>query len=389
MASIGVCLLYFIWGILSVDTESDKPSAFISPSGLRLSFPNDKHWGLSPNVSKNIKRVLIIQLAGLGDMVMATSTIRAIRRLYPNARLCLLINSRSFGIMKDFPYLDEIFAFKGLGSVFRIIFKLRQGHFDLVINLYRLYSFKGSIKMFLLFLAINGRYWVGRDTQKMGFFYHLKIPENLKDQKHEIELQLDIARALGATIDDTTMELPIQDSDKTFITDFLYKQGVSENDILIGFNPGGFRPSRHWFTQRWAQLADTLAESYRSKVIIIADKRDAADVESIAALVKYPVIKLSDLTLPQLVALIARLNLFITDESGPMHIACAVKTPLVALFGPGEVNKFSPYPPDKRYVVIKKDTQCSPCYKFSCKKRECMSKISVDDVLSAVKTVLV
>ncbi len=338
--------------------------------------------------SKNIKKVLIIQLAGLGDMVMATSTIRAIRKLYPNARLCLLVNSRSFGIIKDFPYLDETFVFKGLGSICRIIFELRQRHFDLVINLYRLYSLKGSIKMFLLFLAINGSYWVGRDTQKMGFFYHLKIPENLTDQRHEVELKLDIARALGATIDDATMELPIQSLDKTFITDFLYKQGVSENDFLTGFNPGGFRPSRHWFTQRWAQLADTLTESYRSKVIIIADKRDVAEMEKIAALVKYPVIKLDDLTLPQLVALIARLNLFITNESGPMHIARAVKTALVALFGPGEVNKFSPYPPDKRYAVIKKDTQCSPCYKFSCRKRDCMAKISVDDVMLAVKTVL-
>ena len=308
---------------------------------------NDKERFIPRVPVKEIKKILILQLAGVGDLVIATPTLKALRARFKAAHIGLLVISRSAELIRDCPYIDDLFildikdtGLKGLfkGKVFiktyKTIKKLRRQKFDTLINLQRTGSWVGSFKMAILFWLISAKYKVGRDTDGRGFFFNFKIKESSQEHKHEVEANLDVARALGANIDEAKLEVPIFEEDRIFISNFLNQHNISDKDLLIGLNPGSFLPSRGWFIKRWVQLADRLIEKYSYKIIIIGDENRKKMISEIVELTeKKPIIMLTNLTLKQLVALIERLNLFITNDTGPMHIAVATETPLIALFG--------------------------------------------------------
>jgi ADP-heptose:LPS heptosyltransferase len=327
-----------------------------------------------------------------------------LRAHFKEAHIGLLVISRSAELIKDCPYIDDLFILdikytrlrdlfrgKALIRVYRTIKKLHQQKFDMLINLQRTSSWGGSFKMAILFWLIGGKYKVGRDTDGRGFFFNFKIKESSQEHKHEVEANLNVARALGANIDEVKLELPIFDEDRIFISNFLTRHDISDKDLLIGLNPGAFHPSRRWLEKRWAQLANRLIGKYSCKIIIISHKTEKKIVDGIANLIeKKPIIVAKNLSLKQLAALIEKLDLFITNDTGPMHIAVATQTPLIALFGPGDIHSFSPYCSSNKSVIIRKEVNCRrPCRKFKCRSRKCMELITVEDVMKAVEGILV
>ncbi|MEE9118705.1 MAG: glycosyltransferase family 9 protein, partial [Calditrichia bacterium] len=186
------------------------------------------------------------------------------------------------------------------------------------------------------------------------------------------------------------LEVPVFDEDREFVSDFLAQNNISDKDLLIGLNPGAFRSSRCWFNERWAQLADWLIEEYGSKVIITGGESEREMINEIVnSMKKKSAIIATDFTLKQLAALLEKLNLFITNDTGPMHIATAMQTPLIAIFGPGDVYRVPPYCQRDRAVILRKDVDCErPCYQFKCNDRKCMELITTDDVIKAVKRTL-
>jgi heptosyltransferase-2/heptosyltransferase-3 len=303
---------------------------------------------------KKINSILVIQLAGLGDMVLATPALSALRSLYFQAKVVLLTNSRSVDIVRGSKDLDEIFILDNLSDFLKLFRKLRSYHFDLVINLYRLYSFKGAIKMFLLFLSIGGEYWVGRDTAARGFFYHLRVPEKLNDSKHEVEHKLDIIRALGGQIKEMNLKVEFDKEDEDFIKDLLKKEGIEDKDILIGINCATFRPSRNWTAVGYAQLAEQLTKKMSVKVAFCGGSLDRKIFNKIKFKLSVEVLDLvGKLTVRQLITFIKRCNLFISPDSGPMHIAAVLGVPLVSLFGEEEYNEFRPFGDEKLIKIIR------------------------------------
>lgn len=354
-------------------------------------------------LDSEVKSILIVQLAGIGDLVMGIPTIKALRNKYKDAYLGLLVISRSRQLMAGNPYIDEMFVLdikdtalkhlfskRGFVKVFKTLKELRKLDFDIVINLERISSWIGAFKMAIFFMLIGGKFWIGRDTDGRGFFFDFKIKEKTLEHKHQVELNLDVCRALGVDIKEVKLDIPILDGDRIFISDFLKLHDISDKDVLIGFNPGAFRPSRRWFEGCWAGLAERLIKEYGCKIVITGDSSEQKMIEEIARLAgDKRLIIATNFTLKQLTALLERLRLFITNDSGPMHIAAAVQTPIIALFGPGDNYQFSPYPQSDKYIVIRKETNCRrPCYKFKCRNHKCMKLISVDDVLIAARRIL-
>jgi ADP-heptose:LPS heptosyltransferase len=263
------------------------------------------------------KSILLIQLAGLGDMIMATPAIEAIRNLYPKAKIYLLTNLRSKEIIRGNPYLDGIFIFGGFKNFLSLIRKLRRYHFDIVINLYRLYSFKGAIKMFFLFLLIGGKYWVGRDTDKKGFFYHLKVSENLLDEKHEVDCKLDIIRALGGKANQVSLRVEFDKEDEEFVDNFLKREGIIENDVVVGINCSTFKSSHNWITSSYAKLADSLIDRLKVKVAFIGVAKDKRLIAKIKKLMRHkPLDFIGRFNVRQLVAFLKRCQLLISPDSG-------------------------------------------------------------------------
>jgi len=328
-------------------------------------------------------------LAGLGDMVMATPAIEALRQLYPQATICLLTNSRSADIIKGSPYLDKIFILTGFINFFTTIIRLRNYHFDMVVNLYRLYSLKGTIKMFLLFWAIRGKYWVGRDTNRRGFFYHLKVPEKLSDKRHEVEHKLDIIRRLGGQIKGINLRAEYDRNDKDSVSAFLNRQDISESYALVGINCSTFRSSRNWTIENYAKLADYIIERLKVKVAFIGVAKDKNLVLKIKKLMNQePLDFVGAFNVRQLVYFLKRCKLLISPDSGTMHVAAALGVPMVVLFGPGEYERYRPYGNEEKTIVIRKGVDCAPCFKRKCSNKKCMKLITPEEVFQAAKQLL-
>lgn len=351
---------------------------------------NSDNIAVLSRTKDTIKSVLVIQLAGLGDMVMATPAIEALRRLYPKTKICLLTNPRSIEIIRGAPYIDEVFVLRGFKDVFAIIKKLRGYHFDVVINLYRLYSMKGAIKMLLLFQCIAGKYWVGRDTDGRGFFYHLKIPEKLADERHEVEYKLDIVRVLGGEISDIHLRAEYDKNDEDFVSAFLKNKCIAGSDTLVGINCSTFRPSYNWIVESYAQLADYLIGRLGAKVAFLGTKKDRQLFATIRLLMRRePLDLLGQLSVRQLASFLKRCKLVISPDCGTVHIASALKVPLVVLFGPGEYARYKPYGNEERTIIIRKNNiNCAPCFKSTCRDNKCMSLITPEEVFQAAEQLL-
>lgn len=339
--------------------------------------------------TQKVNSLLIIQLAGLGDMVMATPAIEALRKLYPEARLCLLTNPRSLDSIRGSPYIDEIIVIKGFTNIFAALRKLRKSRFEMVINLYRLYSLQGAIKMFLLFLAIGGKKWVGRDTAGRGFFYHLKIPEKLSDKRHEVEYKLDIVRTLGAKIEAIDLKAAYDAADEDFVNRLLDKEGLALTDLIVGINCSTFKLLNNWTIEGYAKLADLLIERLKVKVAFVGVESEKTLFARIKEDMRYqPLDLVGRLNVRQLTCFLRRCRVFISPDSGPVHIAAAFKIPIVVLFGPGECERYRPYGNEEKTIVIKKEVPCGPCYKEKCSDRKCMDLITPDEVFQAARQLL-
>lgn len=347
---------------------------------------------------EKINRILIVQLAGLGDLIMATPALRAIRAKFSQSRISLLTTSRAKEAVISSPYIDEIFILdkylgflsffkpKSIIDTLKLIKILREKHFDMAINLFRLIRIRGVIRMALLFYLIKAKYRVGRDTDGLGFFFNIKVPEKEGGPRHEVERILDVARTLGAGIIDKHLEICVSSEDRERASEFLRQNQILDSNLIIGLNPGAFIPSHLWGKENFAKLGDELVKRYQAKIVITGGPDEIELANEIAGMMQIkPIIAAGVMSLKQDAVLMERYNLFITSGTGGMHMAAAMNTPLIALLGPDFV-KYFPY--GERCAVIKKDVDCSPCYKLKCKKHLCMELITVEEILEAAKDLL-
>jgi ADP-heptose:LPS heptosyltransferase len=352
---------------------------------------------------REVRRILILQLGGIGDLVLCMPAIVAIRRKYNRSYIALLVMDRSAQLISGSSYMDEVFALNiqntGLknlffgGSFFRVcavIMKLRRKKFDMSVNLENIASWKGALKMALLFWIIGSRHKVGRDTDRKGFFLNMKSPESLKAPTHEVNADLKVASLLNASLSPVSFELPISEEHRRFVKEFLKRHNISDNDTVIGFNPGGFHKSKRWPNQNWSALAHSILKEFKCKIIITEHKNDLETIEGISTDISDAgTIIARDFNLKQLAALTARFDIFITNDSGPMHIAAAMGIPVIALFGPQDPNRFSPCQLTAKCIVLQKQTRCkTQCNIAGCRKRICMKLITVEDVLEAIRRLL-
>lgn len=341
-----------------------------------------------------LRKILVIELAGIGDLIMASPAIRALRRRYPDAYIAILCLVRSKDLIRSCPYIDELFVFnenlllpRAVWRNLCTIIRIRKKIFDIAINLYYLYSMKGALKMKFLLLLIKAKKTLGRDTNGKGPFYDIKIDDSLSWRKHHVECIMDVVMILDCKGSNYAQEVWISEEDEKYIQEFLNKASLSKKQFIIGINPGANRPSRCWPVENFAQVADTLAERYNAKIVITGSQREMKLAARLSNMMKAkPIITTGRFSLSQLSGFIKRCNLYITNDTGPMHIANALERPLIAIMGPGPLE-LSPYN-RKNCIIVRKKVECSPCYKFYCKSLVCLKIIPPADVLNAVDALL-
>lgn len=332
------------------------------------------------------KRILIFNVNWLGDVLFSTAAIRNIRRNFPRSYIACIVPSRCYPILKDNPNLDEIIIFdekdrhKSVFKRFEFVRNLRIRNFDLVFLLHRSFS-----RALICRLAgISER--IGHYTRKRGFLLTKKIMPPVRDSLHRIDYYLDIIERSGFKVEDRYLEFYYTDSDTSYVREFLNKNSVAKNDFLVVINPGGNWLPKRWPKEYWARLCDKLIEELNAKVVITGGYNDISLANQIKEMMKYkPIISCGVFNVKQLGALAKESGLFITADTGPLHIANSVGAKkIIAIFGPTSPLITGPYPA-KNVIILQKNVGCKiPCYNLKCKDIRCMKAVTVDDVIRAL-----
>lgn len=342
----------------------------------------------SPHKSR--PSILVVLIAGIGDMVLASQSIRAVRNGCPDSEIHLLTSTEATPLAVNYPYIDYVHAFpirelrkdkKYLFDIFRIIRDLRRIRFDLVLNLYRVGSLSGAVKMGLLFSMFKAKAKLGHDKYGFGLFLTKKVPADTFEGRHVVDAMMDIASRAGGIPDDKGIEVFWNVRITSKWEDFFARPA---GNIIVGINPGGDRENRRWALERFASVAEKIMERFNARVILLGGPAERNIASNIESRINSDVLNLSgEIPLDELACVISRLDLLVTNDSGPMHIAAATKTPLVTLFGPEDPKLFGPCTAPELYRVIHKDVPCRPCGEKKCTRPSCLDLITPEEVLAA------
>ena len=328
-------------------------------------------------------KILVVKLSALGDIILAIPSLRALRENFLQSHITVLVAKPYASILQKCPYINRVFEFPFKSKDYRDIWRtsslLRKIDFDVVVDLQN--SRTSHILGYLS--ACNRRY--GYDNGKFSFLLNRKVKE-IKTPLSPIEHQSRTLKLLGIKSVKEDLELWPKGSDEIWAADFLKEHRRDKDAALIGINleASSSWPSKRWAVEKFAALIDKMQQA---EMEVMVTGNDKALAESFGRLAKGPFIEAVDKTsVMQLASLIKCCNAYITSDSAPLHIAYAMKTPVVALFGPTDPRRHTLL--NAKQVVIKKKLNCSPCYKRRCHKHDCMEEISVDEVFKAVKRLL-
>ncbi len=335
------------------------------------------------------KNILIIKISAAGDAILITPSIRAIREKFPLAKIKILTSIETREVFSELPYIDEMitcdFNLRDRGSpgLLGVVRKVRSEDFDISVD------FQNNKKSHLLaFLAcIPKRY--GYDNGKLSFLLNRKIKDT-KEPVGPVEHQLRVLKLLGIYNVNKELELPIKKEDEKWAETFMASHWLKKNTKLVAFNLGS---SPRWISKMWpveyfAELSNMLFKELDVRTVIIGKEAEDPRLQSFLRMARSKPINASGkTTISRLAALVKRCDALLSSDSAPMHVAAAVGTPFVGLFGPTDPARH--VPPAGNHAVIKKDFPCVPCYHTHCDKGYiCMQYIKPDEVYEALRKTL-
>jgi len=344
--------------------------------------------------------ILIVLVAGIGDLILASKGIRAIRNGNPEAEIHLLTSTDAAPLARHYPYIDRVWPFpirelrSSKGSVWAVptlIRRLRRFRFRLVVNLYSVESAAGAMKMGMLFRAIRARHRAGHDRNGFGFFLTKRIaPGTFLADRHFSEAVLTAAVAAGGVPDSNGVDVFWDRGVENRWNGFLPGLHEAAGAPVVGIHPGSDRSLKRWDSGRYSRVADRLVESEGARIILLGGPSETQVAGAVERGMRHPAVNLSGrLSLDDLACVISRLDLLVTNDSGPMHIGAAAGTPLVALFGPALPGQFGPCAPPGSSRLIWHQIDCRPCRQDGCRQPHCMDMITAEEVYEGCRSLLV
>jgi heptosyltransferase-2 len=340
-------------------------------------------------------KILIRGTNWVGDAVISIPAMRELRRLFPDARISLLVRPWVRDIYSAVEFVDEILEYDKLGrhrgrAGFReLVADLRNRRFDLAVLLQN--AFEAALIAWCA--GIPRRIGYARDGRSLLLTDPCAIDPAV-GRAHQAYYYLGILRAFGSPqlrmSQDYSLSLPIQvgirEADRVAARELLRSRGVREGEIVIGINPGAYYgEAKRWFADRYAGVADALAAQYQARIVILGASNDLPIAQQVAAAMKHPSVVLAGRTsLGQFMGVLKECHLLITNDSGPMHLAAALDVPQLALFG--STSEVATGPLSRSASVIKHPVACNPCFLKKCPTDfRCMTGITVRQVLEAAQ----
>ncbi len=334
-------------------------------------------------------RILLIKLSSLGDVIHTLPTLEALRARYPQGHITWLVEEAHAPVVAGHPALDEVWrlprirlgkpgGMADLSGAWQVARRLRAKPFDLVIDL------QGLLKSAV---------WVAlaRSPRKLGYdrtreLSYLPLTERLTPfdpEAHAVWRYLNVARHLGAPAGPPRFRLGLK------MPGDLGRLISSEIERpLVVMHPGARWPTKLWPTAHWARLAEWLARDQGFQVVITGSSGDRESAQEIVEQTTGPLLNLAGRTsLAELAALLQQARLAVTTDTGPMHLAAALGTPVAALFGPTAPWRTGPF--GKGHEVVRLALDCSPCFRRQCPEPRCLTDLPVSVAQEAVEKILV
>lgn len=324
------------------------------------------------------QRIIVIDLLYLGDLMFATPFFKELRKNFPKARIDLIVNSAFHSIMNDNTNFDNVYAYNKkwtLKQSIEFAKQLKKNNYDLGINIH------GSWRSAIILRLINPTYTIGYGKKGQLFLNRRLVqPHN----QHMVDVYLNLLKEMNLRVEPSLPYLEIKKSVQDEIDKKLIQWGINPEEKLIALNAGGTWPTKRWTVNGFAQLADVLNRKY-GRVIFVGSAGDLSLVEEIVNLMETkPVIATGKTSLPELAALLARCNLVISNDSGPVHVAAAVGTPTITIFGPSDDIKYRPL--GEKHKIVTSSVDCRPCGKHQCPlgHHRCMADIKVEKIINEI-----
>lgn len=333
------------------------------------------------------RNILIVKLSAIGDVIHALPVAQALKQQYPAAKLTWIVEKPAYDLLTMNPFIDEIIIFdKPKYKSWRGLIKhgpqlaklLKARHFDLVLDL------QGLGKSAAIAWLSGARTRLGYCNMRELSWLVSRPVCGAHKQGHVIERYLDVARYLGAEVSEPQFCLQPSAQDMAEADEILAAAGIMAGMPYIAMAPGTNWRSKCWPAGHYADLATSLTQKYKLPIVLIGAPQDQQRAQVIQAKTQAHIVNLIGKTnLKQLAGVLQRSKLFIGGDTGPMHLAAAMGTRVVALFGPSDADRNGPY--GEKHAAIRKGLRCSPCFKRECADLQCMEQITVADVLAVIE----
>ncbi len=349
---------------------------------------------MRPTVNKKAllesRHMLVRGTNWIGDVIMSLPAISAVKGASPDTKITVLAKPWVADLYRLCPDVDEVILFRspgvhdGLMGKWRLAMDLKSRGFDAALLLQN--AIEAAIITSLAGIPVRAGYRT--DGRGMLLTRPVKVRRGVKTV-HQSRYYLEMVKACGFDCDPGEPSIQPDETSLEKSLHLLKKEGVSEEDLLVGMAPGAaYGPAKMWRPERYAAVADRLIEQFSCRVLLFGSGGDRRQAEIVEAHAERPLLNVAGKTsLAEAIALMSRCRLFISNDSGLMHVAGALGIPLVSIFGSTNPNTTSPA--GKRSVVIYKHVECSPCLEKTCPKDfRCMNLISIDEVYHKAETML-
>jgi len=331
-----------------------------------------------------VKKILVRAPNWIGDAVMCTPALECLASLYPASGITVLTKGRAVPVFENNPHAsstieyDHQGAHSGLGGKLRLRGELKLKGFDLAVLFQNAFD-----AAFISFISgIPERVGYATDMRSGLLTRAIPVSADIK-KRHQVHYYINIVKALGGSCASSIPRLYISKAERDWADGFMMKNGL-EGRVMAGAAPGAsYGPAKRWPAERFAEALARLSSSHRLVPLIFGGPEDSPTCREVARRMRGKYLDLSGrVTLRQFMALASRMSVFITNDSGPMHISAALGVPTVAIFGSTDPSLTGPLGADVR--IVSNNTPCSPCFARTCKFKhyDCLS-IGADEVVKA------
>ena len=338
------------------------------------------------------KRLLVIRLDRLGDVVLSTPVLQALRQHFPHAFIAMMVRPACRDVVDGHPALDEVMIYEKEGAqrrvweTIRFARRLRRYDFDTALALHP--SNRSHWIPWLARIPVR----IGYDRKSAWLLTHRFPHRKQEGQQHEAAYTLELLSVFGIAAGAPHPSVPIHEESAARVEALLTASAIHPDDRMVAVHPSASCVSKRWMPERFAQVADRLAKEHGVRICLVAGDADAVFAEQVARTMRQPVVNLAGrLGVGELAALLRRCRMLISNDSGPVHVAAAVGTPVVDIFGRNQQG-LSPQrwgPLGEGHVVLHKEVGCVTCLAHNCDiEFLCLTSLSVDEVYRAAVSVL-